>query len=86
MTEPSILPYLTNDAPAPNLAISEVRGSPNLVGYTFESHRLIVDPVRSAQMLFDSRTDPVEASDQADVSPDLLRALGAQARDWNERH
>jgi hypothetical protein len=86
MTEPSILAYLTSESPAPDVAVSEARGSPGMVGYTFESHRLIVEPVRSARMLFDNREDVLEASDRADDSPDLVRTLSARARDWNERH
>lgn len=86
MTVTSLLPYLTADGPAPQVAVSEARSLRMMNGYTFEHYRLITDPVRSTVMLFDSRKDPFDQRDIAASQPELVRSLLGQAREWDERY
>ena len=86
MTEPSLLPYLSGEAPAPAIAVSEVRAGLNAIAYTFGSYRLITDATRSSEFLFSIDTDPFETYDQSDRRPGVLRELRARAREWDEQH
>jgi arylsulfatase A-like enzyme len=86
MTEPSLVPILAADAPAPAIVVSEAHSNRSFVGYTGERLRLVTDPVFDIDMLFDSDADPLEQHDLAAARPaDLLR-MRRLAREWDETH
>ena len=86
MSEASILSYLTGEAQPPTLAVSELRGDLNTVGYTFADYRLLIDPVYSLRSLFEIENDPFESVNLAQTNQERAKKLAEQARAWDERH
>jgi membrane-anchored protein YejM (alkaline phosphatase superfamily) len=79
-TEPSLLGCLVNRADCPTVAVSEMLWLGSRVGYTFERHRLVVDPEHDLERLYDSEVDPLEQNDLFASEPALLDALRERAR------
>jgi hypothetical protein len=78
-TEPSLLGCLANRADCPTLAVSQMIVLGSSVGYTFERHRLVVDPEHDLERLYDSEADPLEQNDLVPSEPALLDALRERA-------
>jgi hypothetical protein len=49
------------------------------IGYTFDRHRLVVDPEHDIERVYDSAVDPLEKNDLAPSDPVLLDALRERA-------
>ncbi len=84
--EPSLLPCVGTRARCPTLAVSQLMMFENWIGYTFERHRLVVDPEYGIERLFDSTSDPLEQHDLAPEKPALLATLRQRARDFDREH
>jgi hypothetical protein len=77
---PSLLGCLDDRERCPDLAVSQMMTFGSFVAYTFERHRLLVDPEHGIERLFDSTSDPLEKHDLAPSEPALLGALRERAR------
>ena len=79
VTEPSLLGCIAAREQCPDVAVSQMLVFGSWVGYTFERHRLIVDPEHDIERVYDSATDPLEQNDLAPSEPALLDTLRERA-------
>ncbi|HEX6276821.1 MAG TPA: sulfatase-like hydrolase/transferase, partial [Polyangiaceae bacterium] len=79
-TEPSLLGCIAARGRCPTVAVSQMIVFGRWIGYTFERHRLVVDPEHDIERVYDSTSDPLEKHDLAPAEPALLDALRDRAR------
>jgi arylsulfatase A-like enzyme len=85
-TEPSLLGCIAARENCPTVAVSQMLLFGAWVGYTFERHRLLVDPLHGIERLYDSEKDPLEQRDLAATEPALIQKLRARAREFDRAH
>ncbi len=85
-SEPSLLGCMAEPARCPDLAVSQLIARGRSIGYTFERHRLLVDPEHDTVRLFDSGSDPLERRDLAAREPALLAKLSERARRFDREN
>ncbi len=85
-TVPSLLPCLDARSTCPDVAVSQMAIFRHYIGYTFEHHRLIVDPDHSTERLYDTTRDPYEQRDLAATQPAVLSELRRRAQRFDQEH
>jgi hypothetical protein len=84
--EPSLLGCIGDRARCPGVAVSQMLVFGSYVGYTFERHRLLVDPEHDIVRLYDSTSDPLEQTDLAPSEPALVARLSERAARFDREH
>jgi Sulfatase len=85
MTEPSLVPALQRERAWPKLAVSAMYTAFGtlVTAYAGARYRYLHDPAHDIELLFDSRTDPLDKHDIAHENPAALAELRRLARTWD---
>ncbi|MBM4363160.1 MAG: hypothetical protein FJ104_10800 [Deltaproteobacteria bacterium] len=82
-TEPSLLPCLDDRAQCPRVAVTQMVGEGNPIGYTVDRYRLVADPRRALERLYDTERDPGEAHDLSREEPETFEKVRAMALEYD---